>query len=369
MDTAKDNHRITGSPLMIPEFIVIHTLIWGFLLCVLFYLFDLFLMVWLFDALGGIPFFLPLVYCLHTLFSWPNVMVTALFLTIIRCVLRRTAVTLSDDTVIIRRPGHTDRLSLTDFLRPKTVESYIGFQFVGWVFRKRYLIFQSSSGKENKYRLYEYSEKDLERVMQLLTRVSRTEHLAEDDKTEIMMNTFLNETEIRIDPRQLWSRMARRLGTLCILSLAGSVLFTYLFYRMLFFPPQYDTFVILTKIAGYGSMILSLCSLFLLCRALWAFFINALRQTSCPQKIAFSGNMLQIDRTVYSVNQIRQITMNPPARKLSLFGCYQMTIVTMDSTHKYWLGDTAGLGHGTWQTLCRGMQSLLISCPARLTYL
>lgn len=368
MNTQNDNHSVTGSPLMCLEFIIIHTIIWGFALCVLSYFLELFLVVPLFPYMQDHIFFASLFYYLMRLFAWPGVMITALVITGIRCVFRRTSVTLSGDTVIIRRLRHMDRLLLSDFIRPKTVESYVSVRFIGWVFRRRYLIFRGGAGKEIKYRLYEYSEKDLERVMQLLTRVNRTEHLAEADKTEILMNAFQNETEIVLDPRQLWGCMAGRIGVFCICSLAAFVVFTFLFYKMLFIPPQYDTGAALMQIIGYGSILLSLCSLFLFCRTLWALACNVVLKASCPQKIAFVGNMLQIGQTVYSVNRIQQVTMNPPARKLPLFGHYQINIVTLDGTHKYWLGNTAGLGHGTWQTLCRNMQVLLISCPAKLTY-
>lgn len=60
--------------------------------------------------------------------------------------------------------------------------------------------------------------------------------------------------------------------------------------------------------------------------------------------------------------------MNTPTKKLSWFGHYQITLITLEGTHKYWLGDTAGLGQGNWQKLCRNMQTLLISCPAKLIY-
>lgn len=370
MNTHKDSHSVTSSPLMHLEFIIIHTIIWGFALCVLFYVFQLLLSI--LRDLPGINMLrrllMPLLYCLNMFFEWPNVMLTALVITIIRCVLRRTEVSLSDNTIIIRRPGHTDRLFLADFIRPKTVESYISFHFVGWVFRRRYLIFQNDSGKEVKYRLYEYSEKDLNQVMQLLTRVSRTEQLAEDDKTEIMMNAFQNTSEMTIDPRHLWRQMLRPLGILFLLSAASFGVFLWLFYRMIFIPPQYDTGSVLVTIIGYGSIALSLGSLVLLCRSFWALVVNAVLKRPCPQKIVFAGNMLQIDHTMYSVNRIQQVIMNPPARKLPLFGHYRITLITMDGTHQYWLGNTAGLGHGNWQTLCRKMQGLLVSCPAKLTY-
>lgn len=354
MHTPEDNHSVKASPLMELEFIMIHTVIWSFLLCILFYALDFLL--------------IPLFSCLRPLFKWPNVILTALIVTIVRCFLRRTKVTLSGDTLIIRRPGHTDRLSLADYVRPKTVESFVGYHFVGWVFRRRYLIFQNDSGKEVKYRLYEYSEKDLNRVLQLLTRVSRTERLDEADKTEILLNTFQNAVEMAIDPRHLWNRMRLPLILLCILSPVVFCISLWLFYRMLFIPPQYDTGSALLKVIGYGSIVLTLCSLVLLCRALWALIVNAVLRKSCPQKIVFAGNALQIDHTMYSVNRIQQVIMSPPARKLPLFGHYQLTLVTTEGTYRYWLGNTAGLGHGSWQGLCRHMQSLLISFPAKLIY-
>lgn len=368
MNTPKDNHSIIGSPLMCLEFIIIQTIIWGVALCVLYHFLEVLLVMPLFSYLRRLFFLMPFLYDLLRLFAWPNVMVTALIITIIRCVLRRTSVTLSGDAIIIRRLRHTKRLLLADFIRPKTVESYVSVHFAAWVFRRRYLIFRDNAGKEVKYRLYEYSEKDLEQVMQLLTRVSRTEHLAEDDKTEIMMNAFQCDTAVPIDPRRLWGRMSGRLALILMLSLVVFFVSTCLFYEMLFIPSQYDSGSVFSQIIGYGSILLSLCSLFLLCRALWALAVNAMQKSSCPQRISFAGSMLQIDQTMYNVNRIQQVIMTSPARKLPLFGHYQITVVTMDGQKRYWLGDAAGLRHDTWQTLCNNMQNLLVSCPARLTY-
>ncbi|MDE7231519.1 MAG: hypothetical protein K2N37_00365, partial [Lachnospiraceae bacterium] len=126
MNTQKDNHSITGSPLMILEFIIIQTIIWGFALCILFYVFDLLLAGFLYlPGQNILNRFFPLFYYLRVLVTWPGVMCTALIITVIRCLFRRTKVTLSGDTVIIRRLRHTERLFLADFIRPKTVESYI----------------------------------------------------------------------------------------------------------------------------------------------------------------------------------------------------------------------------------------------------
>lgn len=367
MNHQKDDHSITGSPLMCVEFIIIQTIIWGFALCVLFYFLNLFLLRPLFSD-TGIFFLMPLFYYVLRLFEWPGVMLTALVITVIRCILRRTTVTLSGDTVIISRMRHTDRLPLADFVRPKTVESYVSIHFVGWIFRRRYLIFRNDAGKETNYRLYEYSEKDLEQALQLLTRVSRAEHLEEDIRTKMLMNAFQYETEILLDPKRLWGRMAGRMAILSVFSLAAFLVFIFLFYEMLFLPPLRDSGSVPAQIAGYGSVLISLISLLLLCRSLWTLAVNAVLKTTCPQRIAFVGNMLQIDQTLYSVNRIQQIVMNPPDRKLPLFRHYRITVVTTDGTRKYWLGTSAGLGPDTWPKLCRNMQELLISCPAKLFY-
>lgn len=367
MNTPKDNHSVTGSPFMCVEFMIIQTIIWGFALYVLFYFLNLFLLGPLLHRLGNFSL-IRLFYFVLRLFSWPGVMLTALVITAIRCVFRRTTVTLSGDTVIISRLRHTDRLPLADFIRPKTVESFVSVHFAAWVFRKRYLIFGNHDGKEAKYRLYEYSEKDLEQVLQLLTRVSRAEHLEEDTRTKMMMNAFQNETEILLNPQRLWGRLAGRMAVLSVFSLVIFLVSICLFYEMLMIPPQYDSASVLVQIVGYGSALLSLISLFLLCRASWTLAVNAILKGTCPQKIAFVGNMLQIDRTMYSTNRIQQVIMNPSGRKLPMFGHFQITIITSDGTHKYWLGNAAGLGYTSWQTLCRNMQELLISCPAKLIY-
>lgn len=371
MNTAKDNHSVTSSPLMSLEFIMIHTIILGFALCILLYVLGLLLTI-----LANIPLlnrllwslYLSPLYYLSVFLAWPGVMFTALSITLIRCILRRTTVTLSGNDIIIRRMRHTDKLSLADFIRPKTVESYIHIHFIGWFFRRRYLIFQDNNGKEKSCRLYEFSEKDLERVMQLLTRVNRTEHLDEEDKTEIMMNAFQSANEILIDPKYLWKRMSSRLLILFILCLAVFGISSCIFYWMLVVPMPDALGSILPMVIGYGSILLCLGNFLLLCRTLQILILNAIKKRNCPERIVFVGNMLQIDHTMYSINQIRQIIMSPPSRKPSWFDHYHITLVTLEDTHKYWLGNTAGLGHGTWQTICRHMQGLLISCPAKLIY-
>lgn len=371
MKTPGDNHSVTASPLMSVEFVIIHTIIWSFLLCIAFYFFDFLLSAFSYlPVIGGLRYFFfePPLYYFWCLLEWPQVIPTALVITIIRCILRRTRVTLSGDKVIIARLWHTDCLFLADFIRPLSEETNINIHFIGWVFRRRCLIFADAAGKEAKYRLYEFSEKDLEQVMQLITRVTRTEHLDEIDKTQIMMNAFQNVLEISLDPREIWIRTIRPLAVIGICSLflfAGS---SYLFYRMLHLPPQYDTDSALLTITGFGSILLSLFSLLVLGGTLWTLICHALRRKTCPRKIFFAGNMLQVDHTTYSANRIRQVIMNHPSRKPNRLGCYQITIIDTEGTHRYWLGSSAGSDPNTWWTLCRNMQSLLISCPARLVY-
>lgn len=368
MNTPKDDHSVTSSPLMCLEFIIIQTIIWGFLLPVLAYALELFLIMPLSNYLRSLSLFIPGLYYVLKLFAWPGVMVTALIITVIRCFLRYTTVTLSGSTIIIQRLRHTERLAVSDFIRPKTVESFVNVRFAAWVFRKRYLIFRGDAGKEVKYRLYEYSEKDLEHVMQFLTRINRTESLDENCRTEIIMDAFQNKTEILLDPRRLWGRMAGRLTMFCLFSPVGFVVFTCLYYELLFSPSRYGSGSAFSHAIGYAAILFSFGSLFLLCRSLWALAVGAVQKSSCPQKIVFAGDMMQIDQTLYSVNRIQQIVMNPPDKKPPLLGHYQITVITADGTHKYWLGNHAGLPYGTWQTLCRNMQNLLISCPARLVY-
>ena len=169
MNTQTDNYSITGSPLMCLEFMITHTLIWGFLLCALFYFLDLFVLMPLHDYLGSFLFYILLSY------FYADALLMA----------RRHADRLKHhDRPLFSaphprhlvgqchyHPAHDPHsvLSLDNFIRPKTVESFVGYNFIGLVFRRRYLIFRDAAGKEVKYRLYEYSKKDLERVMQLIS--------------------------------------------------------------------------------------------------------------------------------------------------------------------------------------------------------
>ena len=69
MNTPKDDHSVTSSPLMCLEFIIIQTIIWGFLLPVLAYALELFLIMPLSNYLRSLSLFIPGLYYVLKLFA------------------------------------------------------------------------------------------------------------------------------------------------------------------------------------------------------------------------------------------------------------------------------------------------------------
>lgn len=371
INTPKDNRTVTGSLLILPEFLLIQTILWGFGLHLFYYFLDIILVI--LTRLTGSNlfyrlFFGPPLYYLWPLLDWPQVMAVALILTVIRFFLRRTAVTLSGDVIVIHRLCHTDRLPLSNFLRPETKEAFIRIRYIGWVFRRRYLIFRDEAGKECKYRLYEFSAENLDRVMQLITRVNPTEHLDETLKTSIIMDSFRDIFEISIDPRQILRR--ERLFLLitggCALFIGS--LFSYILYLMFHITAPYNPTLLL--FLALGSFCLAVISVFWLCYALWQLLYSTFSIKSCPRRIAFGNGMLRIDDTIYSINRIRRILMTSPAQKPHFWAHYRIKISTLDGSPAYTCrpGSAVSFDFAVWQRICRGMQELLVSCPDKLIY-
>lgn len=69
MITPKDNHSITGSPLMCLEFIIIQTITWGVALCVLYHFLEVLLVMPLFSYLRRLFFLMPFLYYPLRLFA------------------------------------------------------------------------------------------------------------------------------------------------------------------------------------------------------------------------------------------------------------------------------------------------------------
>lgn len=72
MITPKDNHSITGSPLMCLEFIIIQTIIWGVALCVLYHFLEVLFVMPLFSYVRRLFFLTPPLYYVMRLFAWPK---------------------------------------------------------------------------------------------------------------------------------------------------------------------------------------------------------------------------------------------------------------------------------------------------------
>lgn len=172
MNTQKNSHIVTGSPLLAIGFIIGQTLLWGAVLCLADYFIWLFISV--IRQLLGLPTFPPfhssyyIIYRIRALFDWPFSIVTAFVITLIRAFLRKTKVTVGNGTVCIRRPGREYHLYTIDFLRKETTEKLFVIHNVPWISKKHYLIFKDAAQQELSYRLYGFTADNLDRVVRLI---------------------------------------------------------------------------------------------------------------------------------------------------------------------------------------------------------
>lgn len=294
---------------------------------------------------------------LHTIVQWPIGILTGILIAAVVVLLRRTTVLVTRDSVIIRRIGKKIQLSINDFHEPVIRrKQYLLFGVLKKITLKIYLNFFYRNGTKA-YRLFEFSEVELEQVIQSI-REQCSENMPVEEKLAVQ-DSFNNMQEdspsnmFSLSPEEIGQyerKTILKIGGICIILLA---------VMMIFILCGIDSFKVIF-------------SVLLLCIMLGATLVLLLRLSwkikRCPESIRVGGNAVWVGEKYFSYTSVSDISMTSPRKKSdSIYPVqYWMTIKENGEKYKYWLGSQAS--YGEYRHLCKIFEQALLMYPNKLRY-
>lgn len=142
--------EIKSSWIMTLETILFFTIILGFILYFSWYALR-------FLSVGFISFFF-----LQILLEWPFSLVTGFVIAIIIAFYRKTSITMLDDVILIKRFGYLMEIPKVDIIRFHTKRTQIGYNWLQYTIRRRYLVYYNEKKEEKMLRLYDFNASNIE---------------------------------------------------------------------------------------------------------------------------------------------------------------------------------------------------------------
>lgn len=291
------------------------------------------LIIWfLLDICRYLVSYLPFGYLLSNGKQGVLIMIAA-FLAFVVATVRYTVVSVSDDRIEIRRLGRKycyllDESEITQESRRSLSASILSSLY------KHSLVIESKGGKKESIRLYLFSVRTLDALMNciLTMQVERNNELTAKDRT--FREMFYAEGSYHLNRdgiiQKEWKSVKK-------ISLVWIVLTAILLLASL---GGYEGYYSVLQI--YVAFIASL-----ICVAYIPFSIFRTKRDAktCPFQISFMGEHLTIDSDHYTLSGISRVSIT--SAKLSTNSVYPvqryLTVECHDGKHRYWLGSQSSM--------------------------
>lgn len=306
---------------------------------------------------------------------WPVGMLTGIIIAAVVMLLRRTTVLVTRDRVVIRRMGRNLQFSIADFTMPVIRRKEHHIWLIKKVSTKIYLSFSYLNGTKA-YQLFEFSETDLEQVLQFIreqcsANMPMEEKLAVRDSLNNMQEVTAGGEDrqeavsgdssfkvFSLFPEQIRQRERRtilKIGGIWIMILAA-ILILLLFG---FSNSSGTSFKLI--FCSFLGVIMLVSVPFQLLRLSW-------RMKCCPEVIRIGGNAMWVGEKYVPYIGVASIRMTSPRKESdSVFPVqYWMTIKENGEKHRYYLGSQAS--YGEYRELCNSLEQALIMRPDKLKY-
>lgn len=291
---------------------------------------------------------------LHVIASWPIGILTGVLIATVVMLLRRTTVLVTRDGVTITRIGKRVQLSIDDFDAPVIRrKEHSFFEVLKKTTLKIYVNVSYRNGTKA-YRLYEFSEKELEEVVQYI-REQRNDNIPVKEKIAVVDSFNVVFSLSRFEIKQHEKKTILKIGGIWLLVLEVMLI------------------VFLRKFADSSMEYLkTILFIVILCTLLgavpfqlfWIFW----KCKFCPQTIRIGGDALWVDGEYFSYLALSYISMTSPRKESdSIFPVqYWITIKSNGKKYKYWLGSQAS--YGEYRELCKNLEQALVMRSNKLRY-
>lgn len=341
---------------------------WGILIGIIFSIIDAFPFLRLYRYLY-----------LHMAARWPVGILTGIILAAIVMLLRRTTVLVKKDSVVIRRIGRSLQLSIDDFDMPVIKRKEHHFWVMKKIATKIYLSFSYPNGTKA-YRLFEFSEMDLEQVIQFI-REQCSENMPVEEKLAVWdslnnmqeaivgcgdthekgLESVSDDSPSNVfamlpeEIRQREKKTILKIGGIWLIILAAMLIFIFCGFSQ-------------SSKESFKIIFFMLIACILLAAVPFQLLQLSWKMKRCPKSIRIEGDAMWVGEKYFPYIGVAYISMTSPRKKSdSIFPVqYWMTIKENGEKHRYWLGSQAS--YGEYREICKILERALIMRPDKLKY-
>lgn len=274
-------------------------------------------------------------------------------------VFRFTVVTVSSDTVCIKRllKKYTFEIEKCYFFE-KTDYNKHSISMLVFTRNKRYLILEDTAGKTFKIRLYSFTSNSLYNLIDEIHK-RKTEAVSAERKSEVIRDSWYNERRFIISSKNIIRSEWKKVGIIIAVWIGLAVLLTFLF--IFTDNDSYKTFELIFMI---------LASLICVLEIPYELIRTARNAKRCPDFIEFKGEHFMVGNKHFIVSDIDSLAMTSPDRKSSSIYPVQryMIIVSHTEKYKYWLGSEASMPVTEYKKICAFIRQAFIYYPAKLEF-
>lgn len=303
--------------------------------------------------------FIPLFIFDRNRIKIPVCLITGFLIAIIVQVFRFTVVTVSSETVCIKRllKKYTFELDKYYFYE-KTEYKKHNISMLVFTRYKRYLILKDAAGKISRIRLYSFSAAGLYSLTDEIHKC-KTYVISEERKAEVICDSWENEKRFNISVESIVLSEWKKVQVIISVWIGLAVLMTV--WLIFTENDSYQTFELM------GMVLVSLICILEIPYELVRTIKNAKR---CPKFIEFKGEHLMIGEDHFIVSDIEKLSMTSVDRKSnSIYPVQRYMIIKTDmAKYKYWLGSEASMSLKEYKRICSFVRQAFINYPDKLEF-
>lgn len=274
-------------------------------------------------------------------------------------ILRFTIVTISSDTVCIKRllKKYTFEIEKCYFFE-KTEYKKHSISMLVFTRNKRYLILKDSVGNIRKIRLYSFSASGLYKLIDEIHKCE-TEAISNERKERVIRESWDNERRFDISVKSIVQCEWKKVRIIVSIWIVITVLLTIL--------------LVLTDNDAYHTLelvLMVLASFICVLEVPYELIRTVKNAKRCPEYVAFKGEHFMIADDHFIVSDVESLTMTSVDRKSnSIYPVQRYMIIKTDmAKYKYWLGSEASITLKEYKRICAFIRQAFINYPEKLEF-
>ncbi|MDE6103609.1 MAG: hypothetical protein K2F60_03685 [Oscillospiraceae bacterium] len=316
------------------------------------------LALWLIiDILSDFTNFIPL-FIIDSM-KIPVCLTAGFLMAVVIQVFRCTVVTVSSDTVCIKRllKKYTFEIDKCYFFEETEYKKH-SISMLVFTRYKRFLILKDAVGKVRRIRLYSFSATGLYSLIDEIHK-HETEAISDERKAKVIRDSWDNERRLDISVKSIVRCEWKKVWIIVSVWIGITILLTVLL--VLTDNDAYHTFELVLMI---------LVSFICVLEIPYELIRTVKNARRCPEYVQFKGEHFMVADDHFIVSDIENLTMTSVDRKSnSIYPVQRYMIIKTDmGKYKYWIGSEASMTVREYKRICAFIRQAFINYPDKLEF-